>query len=147
MINNNLVIQKNNCKQELLDANPQQRKQLLIEQISNQVAKILGISNLNDLDRELGFTELGLDSLGSVELRNKLQTNYDLKLSASVTYNYPNVKEIANYLESILFVEEKVNLEYNINNQSEINNIKTLSETEAEAMLLAELDDLDLEDI
>ncbi|WP_144863611.1 hypothetical protein [Hyella patelloides] len=41
------------------------------------------------------------------KLLNVCQCNYDVKLSASVTYNYPNIKEITNYLLSILFVENK----------------------------------------
>ena len=145
LVNNKIVDSKNNYKQQLLNTNSQQRKQLIIEQISNQVAKILGISNINSIDRDLGFTELGLDSLGSVELRNKLQTNYDVKLSASITFNYPTIKELADYLFSILFVEdEKI---ANNNCQSKVNELNTISETEAEELLLTELDNLNLEDI
>ena len=143
LISNKTVVSKKDYKQ-LLDTNSQQRKQIIIEQISNQVAKILGINNLNNIDRNLGFTELGLDSLGSVELRNKLQTNYDLKLSASVTFNYPTIKEMANYLLSILFVEDKVRPSFKTEYESEINELNKISETEAEELLLAELDNLDL---
>ena len=144
LISNQTGVTNNNYKQQLLDVDSQQRKQIIIEQISNQVAKILGINNLNNIDRNLGFIELGLDSLGSVELRNKLQTNYDLKLSASVTFNYPTIEEMANYLLSILFVEDKVRHSFNTEYESEVNELNKISETEAEELLLAELDNLDL---
>ena len=135
-------VNKQNYKQQLIDANSQQRKQIIIEQISSQVAKILGFSNFNNIDRDLGFTELGLDSLGSVELRNKLQNNYDIKLSASVTFNYPTIKEIAEHLLSILFKEDTK--KYSSDKELEGNSIQNLSETEAEELLLAELNNLDL---
>jgi acyl transferase domain-containing protein/acyl-CoA synthetase (AMP-forming)/AMP-acid ligase II/short-subunit dehydrogenase/acyl carrier protein len=144
---NKTVSSNNNYKQQLVNANPQQRQQLLIKQISEQVGKILGINNPKDLDLELGFTELGLDSLGSVELRNKLQTNYDVKLAASITYNYSNLKAIANYLCSILFTEKREQNLANIANKSPKNYVENLSESEAEALLLAELNGFDLEDL
>jgi acyl transferase domain-containing protein/acyl-CoA synthetase (AMP-forming)/AMP-acid ligase II/acyl carrier protein len=142
---NKTLSSKSNYKQQLVNTNPQQRQQLLIEQISEQVGKILGINSPHDLDLELGFIELGLDSLGSVELRNKLQTNYNVKLSASITYNYPNLKAIANYLFSILFTEDRKQNLSKIANYSEITYVENLSESEAEALLLAELDSFDLE--
>jgi acyl transferase domain-containing protein/acyl-CoA synthetase (AMP-forming)/AMP-acid ligase II/acyl carrier protein len=148
----NLATNKNssnnhNYKQQLVNANPQQHQQLLTKQISEQVGKILGINNPNDLDLELGFTELGLDSLGSVELRNKLQTNYDVRLSASITYNYPNIKAIAYHLSSILFTKDREQNSAKIADRPEKNHVENLSESEAEALLLAELDNFDLEDI
>lgn len=137
---------ENSYLEQLLQANDRDRKQLLIEQISQQLGKILGINNLENLDLESGFSELGLDSLGSVELRNKLQNNYNVKLSASVTFNYPTIKELADYLLSVLFLENKEHNKEN-NSKSGINSIENLSETEAEELLLAELDNLDLKDI
>jgi myxalamid-type polyketide synthase MxaB len=145
LIGNKNIVSKKVYKQQLLVTNSQQRKQIIIEQIGDQVAKILGVSNINSIDRDLGFTELGLDSLGSVELRNKLQTNYDVKLSASITFNYPTIEEMANYLLSIIFKADTV--KYLSNTELEVNSIQNLSETEAEELLLAELDSLGLEDI
>jgi acyl transferase domain-containing protein/acyl-CoA synthetase (AMP-forming)/AMP-acid ligase II/acyl carrier protein len=130
-------------QQYLLMANPEQRESLLQAQISQQVANILGIKDLSKLDLALGFSELGIDSLGSVELRNKLQSSYDLKLSQTVIFDYPNIRQLANYLLSLLFNHEPVEKEQDteINNNSL--NIENLSESQAEALLLAELNNLD----
>ena len=146
LIDRQTITERNNHRQQILAANSSQRKQIAIDRISYQVAKILGISNANKIDLESGFTELGLDSLGSVELRNKLQTDYDVKLSASVTFNYPTIKELAERLLSILFVNDKEEKVLNPICQNEASDLKQISEAEAEALLLEQLESLGLQD-
>ncbi|MEN9568107.1 MAG: hypothetical protein RLZZ69_3303, partial [Cyanobacteriota bacterium] len=130
-------------RQYLLMANPEQRESLLRGQISQQVANILGIKDLSKLDLALGFSELGIDSLGSVELRNKLQSSYNLKLSQTVIFDYPNIRELTNYLLSLLFNHEPVEKEQNTEINDNSLNIENLSESQAKALLLAELNNLD----
>ncbi len=124
-------------KQQLLNVEASQRQGLLIEQISQQVANILGIKNINQIDLELGFAELELDSLGSVELRNKLQSSYNLKLSATVIFDYSNVNKLANYLLKTMF--NKNVSEQNIDLDNDLNQINNLLETEAESLLIEQL--------
>ena len=134
-----------NYKQHLLAAIPKQREYLLKEQISQQLGDILGIKDLDKIDLASGFAELGLDSLGSVELRNKLQYSYNLKLSLTVIFDYPNITALTNYLSSLLFNYELIkNKEATEINNNAIN-IDKLSESQAEALLLEELNNLDLE--
>jgi len=44
------------------------------------------------------FRALGLDSLMGLELRNRLERSLELKLSASVIWNYPTVDQLCTYL-------------------------------------------------
>ena len=127
---------------EQLQQTPSEAKQLLTTQIAQEIAKILGVSNLENLDLELGFSELGLDSLASVELRNKLQTMYQIKLSANVTFNYPTITDLATYLYSLLSPQEPIKTVHQ--DKAATNNIESISEQEAEELLLAELENLDL---
>ncbi|MDJ0591875.1 MAG: SDR family NAD(P)-dependent oxidoreductase [Pleurocapsa sp. MO_226.B13] len=129
-------------RQQLLAAIPEQRQSLLRQQISQQVANILGIKDLSQVDLELGFSELGLDSLGSVELRNKLQSSYDIKLSQTAIFDYSNLMSLTKYLLSLMFDNEVSEGKIRLDKQS--NNIDNLSETEAEALLLEELNNLDI---
>ena len=124
-------------KQQLLNLETTQRKALLIEQIRQQVGNILGIKDTKKINLELGFSELGLDSLGSVELRNKLQSSYDLKLSSTVIFDYSNISSLADYLLKIMFNEIKI--EQNIDVDNDLNQIKNLSEAEAAEFLIEEL--------
>lgn len=128
---------------QLTTAIPAQRQSLLLKQISQQVAHILGIKDLNQLDPELGFSELGIDSLGSVELRNKLQSSYDLKLSQTVIFDYPNITELTNHLSSLLFTDEVSKNNKQLESEDNLINLEALSEAEAETLLLEELNNLD----
>ena len=131
----------NNYKQKLLTAITEQRESLLITQITQQIANILGIKDLNAIELELGFAELGLDSLASVELRNKLQTNYDVKLSPTAIFNYANIRQLSQHLLLLIFPQEVIE---KASVKDEIADIENLSESEAEQALLAELEGIDI---
>ncbi len=86
----------------------------------------------------MGFSELGLDSLSSVELRNKLQSIYDLKLSQTVIFDYSNIRQLGKFLLSLMFIDQQLSPSDQAEN--EIIDIENLSEIEAEAALLTELE-------
>lgn len=44
------------------------------------------------------FAEAGLDSLGAVELRNGIQMQFNLDLPATVTFDYPSVNSLVDYI-------------------------------------------------
>ena len=135
-------VAKTSLKQQLLITTAAQRKTLLIEQITQEVANILGIKDLNTIDLDLGFSELGLDSLGSVELRNKLKSSYDIQLPATVIFDYSNIQVLADYLLTLLFSNnsEQEIIEAASDNVNVIE-VEELSEAEAEALLLEKLED------
>ncbi|MFM2315400.1 MAG: hypothetical protein RLZZ04_4678, partial [Cyanobacteriota bacterium] len=137
------ISNSNDAQQQLITAFPEQRESLLITQISQQVASILGIKDLSEIDLASGFSELGLDSLGSVELRNKLQSSYSLKLSQTVIFDYPNIAALTDYLSSLLFNPEASKKERDAEIDDHSLDIENLSESEAEALLLAELNNFD----
>ena len=131
--------------EQLQNSSQATRKQILITQVVREVAKILGLNNLEDLELDLGFSELGLDSLAAVELRNKLQSIYEVKLSASVIFNYPTIEEISVRLLALLFpLETQGSIKQTTLEQ---NNLQDISEEVAEELLLAELSNLDLDNI
>jgi acyl carrier protein len=45
-----------------------------------------------------GFTELGLDSLAAIELRNQLSGQTGLRLPATMMFDYPNPESLAAFL-------------------------------------------------
>jgi acyl transferase domain-containing protein/acyl carrier protein len=75
-----------------------ERKALLIAHVSSHVAQVLGGNPLNPLDQKCGFFAMGMDSLTSLELRNRLQTSLGSSLPSTLTFDYPTVEELVDYL-------------------------------------------------
>ena len=84
-----------------------QRQSLLVEFISGEVAKILALDGASDVDPTQPLTEMGLDSLMAVELRNALADAVDAALPATLLFDYPMVVAIAEYLiKDVLTLDE-----------------------------------------
>jgi myxalamid-type polyketide synthase MxaB len=124
--------------EHLKAATPSDRTLLLIDRIKVYVAKILRIESPETIDIEQGFTELGMDSLSSVELRNQLQTNLQLTLPSTLIFDYPSICAIANYLEQKIFASVSLQKQEKTLDPT-LAEIENLSESEAEALLLKEL--------
>ena len=127
--------QNTSLRVQLDTATISKRKHLITQEIKQQIVKILEINGLETIDNQKSFSELGLDSLGSVELRNKLQTTLEISLPTTVLFDYPNVTAIADYLLEALFPpESKLKT-----NDFDSDELEELSEEEAEALLIEEL--------
>ena len=74
------------------------REVLLQAQIKKEVAQILGSTEIQGIAVNQGFKDLGLDSLMSMELRNRLQNIFGLNLSSTFVFDYPNIKSISAYI-------------------------------------------------
>jgi myxalamid-type polyketide synthase MxaB len=135
------VIKQSEILQQLEIAQPSDLKQILINYLCTEVAQILGLNSSEVINIEQGFTELGIDSLSSVELRNKLQTNLQCKLSSTLIYDYPTITILAEHLMNNLFSNDiEQNLEQQKNTNLALLELEQLSEEEAENLLLNELD-------
>ncbi len=82
------------------------RRALLEKLIIGEIAKFLGFKP-TELDIKTGFFDLGMDSLTSVELKNRLQTGLGCTLPSTLAFDYPTTEALINYLESIIPIEFK----------------------------------------
>jgi acyl carrier protein len=73
----------------------------LIEWLRQQVAAVLRLDS-ERVPQDKALRSLGLDSLMALELRNRLERNLRLKLSATLVWNYPTITGIAAHLQSRL---------------------------------------------
>ncbi len=91
---------KSTLLQELRSVEPTQRKKMILKYIETQVCIILGYKEGRSFEENQGFFELGMNSLTSVEFKNNLQESLSCKLSSTLTFDYPTITKLVNYLES-----------------------------------------------
>ncbi|WP_427500977.1 type I polyketide synthase [Methylomonas sp. MED-D] len=84
----------------LLRQNPDRQREVMLEHVSRLLGSVLGIAG--DIDARRGFFELGMDSLTAMELRNRLQREFEPPLDATLTFKYPTLSALADYLLSLL---------------------------------------------
>ncbi|MFD4636357.1 type I polyketide synthase [Lentzea sp. NPDC058436] len=79
-----------------------ERPDAVQDAVLDQVADVLGHSSGAAIDPERAFTELGFDSLSSVNLRNRLNAMFELRLAATVVFDHPSPRAIATFVLSLL---------------------------------------------
>jgi acyl transferase domain-containing protein len=128
-----------------LSAEPPVRRLAVLEELVESAAsRALGIVNGKPLDPRRPLHEMGLDSLMSVELRNALAAPLRRTLPSTLLFDYPTIESLAWHL-----AKDVLNLELAAGREtpdaaaaasSDWKDLDALTESEAEALLLAELD-------
>jgi NAD(P)-dependent dehydrogenase (short-subunit alcohol dehydrogenase family)/acyl carrier protein len=84
--------------QRLAAAPEGEREAVVLELVRGQVAFVLGYDSPAAIDSELAFRDLGLDSLGAVELRNRLAQATGLRLLPTLVFDHPTPAAVARFL-------------------------------------------------
>jgi acyl transferase domain-containing protein/acyl carrier protein len=103
--------QKDQRFRERIQQTPRSEQRLRLHSyIRDEVAAILGFSSSDRIDPKQGFFKMGMDSMMTVQLRNRLDQNLGCSLPPTVAFEYPTVDTLTKYLaESVLKLEEPAN--------------------------------------
>ncbi|MQY25783.1 Phenolphthiocerol synthesis polyketide synthase type I Pks15/1 [Nocardia sp. RB56] len=71
---------------------------LVLATIRSHAAAVLGHESPEAIGQDQAFTDLGFDSLGAVEFRNRLKSATGLKLATTVVFDYPTPLALARYI-------------------------------------------------
>jgi len=85
-------------EQRLAGLAPEEREPVVLELVRGHTAAVLGYDDATAIDPEKGFTDLGLDSLAALELRNALGAATELRLPATLIFDYPNPVALTRHL-------------------------------------------------
>jgi microcystin synthetase protein McyG len=85
---------------QLQNASPKRRRDILIAHLRSQTSSILGFDLSRQIELEQGLFDMGMDSLMAVELRGRLERSLSVPLPSTLTFNYPTIRALADYLLS-----------------------------------------------
>jgi len=135
---------------DLLALEPGHRRAHLGELLRRQVLRVLGLDAQHPVGPQQGLSDLGMDSLMAVELSNRLSVIVDLSLPSTLAFEHPTLDLLARHLESLLADRVEFTVEESARGAKEvardealqqlrIEQLKAISDDEAERVLLEEL--------
>ena len=84
-----------------------EREGIVTEFVRGEIAIVLGHSSPSTVNPKSSFKQLGFDSLGAVELRNRLNTVTGLRLPSTLVFDYPTPAAVVSYILDRLFEGEQ----------------------------------------
>jgi acyl carrier protein len=95
--------QESELLKKLERANIEQRPSIVMGHLQTEVAKVLGLPSNQLPSLQQGFFDLGMDSLMTMELRNRLETSLGISIPSTVIFEYPTIADLAEYLVGEVF--------------------------------------------
>jgi len=84
---------------------PGERLDVFVEAVEAEVRAVLRLPEDQPIDPGLGFFEMGMDSLMSVELRGRLEERLGVQLPSTLAFNYPTVAEASEFIDARVAAE------------------------------------------
>ncbi|HEX2049209.1 MAG TPA: beta-ketoacyl synthase N-terminal-like domain-containing protein [Actinomycetota bacterium] len=85
-------------RRELLETPAEQRFDVLVDRLLDDVADVLGLDDPSEVGPGQGFFELGMDSVMSLSLKTRLERALGCTLPATLTFEYPTTAALARHV-------------------------------------------------
>jgi acyl transferase domain-containing protein/SAM-dependent methyltransferase/acyl carrier protein len=92
------------CLRSALGMTPKDGRKFIQAFVQEQAARVLGFRDGDLPPMETALSDLGLDSLMAVDLKNRLQTGLGQDLSPTVVFDYPSVSDLVAMIDTMLWV-------------------------------------------
>ncbi|MFE9324529.1 SDR family NAD(P)-dependent oxidoreductase [Nocardia sp. NPDC052278] len=83
---------------QLLGRSTAEQERVILGVIRAQAAAVLGHTSADSTPPDKPFSDIGFDSLGVMEFRNRLKSAVGVQLSATAMFDYPTPEALADYL-------------------------------------------------
>jgi acyl carrier protein len=81
----------------------EQRPGLLSQYLAELLAAATRVASADSIDKRLGFLDMGVDSLTTVELTSRIQRDLDVALEPTAAFNYPTIEKLTAHVLDRLF--------------------------------------------
>lgn len=91
--------------------------------IKKEIQRLINVvSGINNIEYNIGFMSVGLDSITIEDLRNKLNEKFNVNLNITEMYEFVNINELCK------LIKNKLNIQYNDKTNKIINSTNFLSD-------------------
>jgi len=95
---------RSDCLARLASASADERPAILAAHVREELCSILQLDPSSPPGPRQTFSELGMDSLTAVELRNRLQATLEQSLPSTLAFDYPTIELLTDYVAERLAV-------------------------------------------
>ena len=76
----------------------EQFKAWVLDNVSQSLAAVIGVKDVADIDPKEPFHDLGVDSMLTITLRQKLQAAFKIKIPPTITWKHPTVNDLSGWV-------------------------------------------------
>ena len=94
-------------RRRLIEESPDGRAALVTEYLAAQLTRILALGSTHKFDPRRSIVELGMDSLMAMELRNRLLTGMDVRISVTDLLEGPSTQELSMRILELIALQDE----------------------------------------